>query len=97
MIPNAIEVADCDRPDADRARQALRGELGLQPDDVLLVSVGRLEANKGFHVLIRALAMLAQQNALPARWKWVLVGDGPMRAQLGARHRVGRTGGQRAC
>jgi len=82
VIPNAIEPADCDRPDAVSRAQALRSELGLQADDVLLVSVGRLETNKGFHILIRALAMLVQQNALPARWRWVLVGDGPRRAQL---------------
>jgi glycogen(starch) synthase len=82
MIPNAIEVADCDRPESRSRALALRGDLGLQPDDVLLVSVGRIETNKGFHVLIRALAALAQQRALPVRWKWVLVGDGPMRAQL---------------
>jgi len=78
VIPNAIEPADCDRPDAPSRGQALRAEIGLQPEDVLLLSVGRLEANKGFHVLIRALAALAQQKALPARWRWVLVGDGPM-------------------
>ena len=82
VIPNAIEPADCDRPDAASRAQAWRGGLGLQPDDVLLVSVGRLETNKGFHVLIRALATLTQQKALPARWKWVLVGDGPRRTQL---------------
>jgi len=82
VIPNAIEPADCDRPDAAGRAQALRGELGLQPNDVLLLSVGRLEENKGFHILIRALAMMVQQKLLPARWKWVLVGDGPRRAQL---------------
>ena len=82
VIPNAIEPADCDRPDAAGRAQSLRGELGLQPNDVLLLSVGRLEENKGFDVLIRALATLVQQNALPARWKWVLVGDGPRRAHL---------------
>jgi glycogen(starch) synthase len=82
VIPNAIEVADCDRPDSPSRAQALRGELGLQPDDVLLVSVGRLETNKGFHVLVRALASLVRQGALPGRWRWVLVGDGPKRAQL---------------
>jgi glycosyltransferase involved in cell wall biosynthesis len=82
VIPNAIEVADCDRPDSRSRALTLRGELGLQSDDALLVSVGRVERNKGFHVMVRALAALAQQRALPARWKWVLVGDGPMRAQL---------------
>jgi glycogen(starch) synthase len=82
MIPNAIEVADCERPESRSRALALRGELGLQSDDVLLVSVGRIESNKGFHVMVRALAALQQQGALPARWKWVLVGDGPMRVQL---------------
>jgi glycogen(starch) synthase len=82
VIPNAIEPADCDRPDAAGRAQALRGELGLQPNDALLLSVGRLETNKGFHILISALAALVRQKALPVRWKWVLVGDGPRRAQL---------------
>jgi glycogen synthase len=82
VIPNAIELAESDRPDAaDRAR-VLRARIGLQPEDVLLVSVGRLEANKGFSVLVRALAHLGQRRALPPRWRWVLVGDGPMRGEL---------------
>jgi glycosyltransferase involved in cell wall biosynthesis len=82
VIPNAIEPAECDRPDAPSRAQALRSALGLQPDDVLLVSVGRLEANKGFDVLIRALGALVRQKALPERWRWVLVGEGPMRGAL---------------
>jgi glycogen synthase len=82
VIPNAIEPAECDRPDARTRAQALRGDLGLQADDVLLVSVGRLEANKGFDVMIRALAALVRRAALPERWRWVLVGEGPMRDAL---------------
>lgn len=82
VIPNAIEVADCDRPESRARAHVLRSDLGLQPEDVLLVSVGRIETNKGFHVLVRALAAMAHQHLMPRRWKWVLVGDGPMRAQL---------------
>ena len=82
VIPNAIEPAESDRPDAQARAQALRSEIGLQPEDVLLVSVGRLEANKGFHVLIRALGELARKKALPERWRWTLVGEGPMRDVL---------------
>jgi glycogen(starch) synthase len=82
VIPNAIEPAECDRPDSPSRGRALRAELGLQPEDVLLISVGRLEANKGFDVLIRALGALVRQKALPARWRWALVGDGPMRESL---------------
>ena len=91
VIPNAIEPAECDRPDSPSRGQALRAELGLQPEDVLLVSVGRLEANKGFDVLIRALGALVRQKALPARWRWVLVGDGPMRESLQRASGCGRT------
>ena len=82
VIPNAIEPAESDRPDSPSRGQALRAELGLQPEDVLLVSVGRLEANKGFDVLIRSLGALVRQKTLPARWRWVLIGDGPMRETL---------------
>jgi glycogen synthase len=82
VIPNAIEPGDCDRPDAAARAKALRAGIGLQSGDVLLVSVGRLEANKGFHVLVRALARMAQQKMLTGRWKWALVGDGPMRGQI---------------
>ncbi|RPI50645.1 MAG: hypothetical protein EHM55_20890, partial [Acidobacteria bacterium] len=58
VIPNAIELSECDRPDsADRA-QALRARIGAGADDPLIVSVGRLEANKGFGVLLDALAGL---------------------------------------
>lgn len=82
VIPNAIEPAECDRPDARTRAHALRSALGMQPDDLLLVSVGRLEANKGFGVLIGALAALAQRHTLPEGWRWVLVGDGPDRDAL---------------
>jgi glycogen synthase len=83
MLPNAIEVGECDRPDARERAGALRRSVGLEPDDLLLVSVGRLEANKGFHVLADALARLVQSGRLPRSWRWVLVGDGPMRSELG--------------
>lgn len=82
VIPNAIEVAECDRPDTPARAQALREQIGLKPNDLLLVSVSRLEANKGYGVLIRALAALAHEKALPERWRWVLVGEGPLRAEL---------------
>lgn len=90
VIPNAIEPADCDRPESLSRGQALRAELGMRAEDVLLLSVGRLEANKGFHVMIRALALLAEQDVLPPRWRWVIVGDGPMRDAL---HRAAASAG----
>jgi len=47
----------------------------------VLLSVGRLEANKGFDVLAEALARAARAGGAlaAADWRWVLVGAGPQR------------------
>jgi glycosyltransferase involved in cell wall biosynthesis len=53
-------------------------------EELVLLSVGRLEENKGFHVLAAALGAL--RDHVPAiaggRWRWVLIGDGPYRGRL---------------
>ena len=82
VIPNAIDLDAIDKLYAPERAAALRDRIGLLPGDPLLLSVGRLEANKGFAVLIRALSMLAADGALPSGWRWVLVGQGPLRAVL---------------
>jgi glycogen(starch) synthase len=82
IVPNAVEIADCDRPDAASQAHALRERAGMRSGDFLFVSVGRLEVNKGFAILIRALAALAEDKALPERWRWALVGDGPRAGEL---------------
>ncbi len=92
VIPNAIDIAACDRPDSRTRAIALRAQIGLRPDDVLFFSVGRLEANKGFGVFIRALGELVGSGTLTgSAWRWVLAGDGPQRNALEreiARHRL---------
>jgi glycosyltransferase involved in cell wall biosynthesis len=82
VIPNAIELAECDRPRSRASAAALRQKVGLGPGDTLLLSVGRLESNKGFQVLAEALARVANTGGMVPQWRWVLVGDGPLRSQL---------------
>jgi glycogen synthase len=50
------------------------------------VSAGRLERNKGFDVLASALGPLTRPGGPLAQlpWRWVIVGDGPARADLEA-------------
>jgi glycogen synthase len=82
IVPNAVdlEALDRERLAAVAETASVRARLDLRPDERVLVSVGRLEANKGFHVLAEAL------GRLPAgpRWRWVLIGDGPYRASIEA-------------
>jgi glycogen synthase len=84
IIPNALSLPLVDRlaGAADGAR--VRAAAGIGRDDVVLLSVGRLEENKGFHVLAAALGALERDGArLPdGRWRWVIVGDGPYRSRL---------------
>jgi glycosyltransferase involved in cell wall biosynthesis len=95
-IPNAVDLDTCESAagpaDGHHMRRFLPAGTGF-----ILVSVGRLEQNKGFHVLAEALSLLKSRS-----WYWVLVGDGPARpalerqfATLGLTDRVrvmGRTG-----
>lgn len=86
VIPSAIDVDECLQA-VDRATGAeLRNRLGLDGHDPVVLSVGRLERNKGFHILAAALA--EAQPALGAAWRWVHVGRGKeeeaLRTQIAA-------------
>ena len=63
---------------------ALRAELGLAQDDLVVAAVGRFTDQKGFDILIDAVPSLLQ--SVPAA-KVVLVGDGEKRAELGRQTR----------
>jgi glycosyltransferase involved in cell wall biosynthesis len=63
----------------------LRGRHDVLPDERILLSVGRLEESKGFHVLARALAAVREHGGFDDRpWRWVVLGDGPYRPVLAA-------------
>jgi glycosyltransferase involved in cell wall biosynthesis len=54
----------------------------LQGAFPVFLSVGRIEAYKGFGEVLQALARLHEGGALPARWRWVVVGEGGVRDAL---------------
>jgi glycogen synthase len=83
VIPNALDLPWLDRlasrADGDRVRHAA----GIGRQEVVLLSAGRLEENKGFHMLAAALGALREHgDRLPEHWRWVVVGDGPFRGRL---------------
>jgi glycogen synthase len=85
-IPNAIDLAWLDRLATLADGIQVRTEAGVADDEVVLLSVGRLEESKGFHILAEALAALRDHSPVIAggRWKWVVIGDGSFRGRLTA-------------
>ena len=62
-----------------RRSAELRASWGAGPDDVVVLHVGRMAAEKNYPLLFRAFA--AMQSANP-RIRCVLAGEGPLKAQL---------------
>jgi glycosyltransferase involved in cell wall biosynthesis len=82
-IPNGVDLEALDRVAARADGCRVKKERGIGADEHVLLSVGRLEKNKGFHVLAEALAALrAHGHSVAENWKWVLVGDGPYRSRI---------------
>jgi glycogen synthase len=83
-IPNGIDLvaAGAFAGPADGLLMRQRHQIG--PGEIVLLSVGRLEFNKGFDLLPRALARATADGSTLAAtgWRWVLVGAGPYRAEI---------------
>lgn len=78
-IPNGISP---ERVKPTRSRNIVRAELGINEDEVVLISVGRLAPQKGLEYLLQAVPLMCAQGY--SHFRVVLVGDGPMRADLEA-------------
>jgi len=87
VVPNAIDLDMCDRLAGPADGESIRRRHGLDLAEPLLLSVGRVEQNKGLHVLASALGRL---TGTP--WRWVHVGEGPNRPTLERAIDVGRIG-----
>jgi glycogen synthase len=90
MIPNGIDVGAARRWVNPRTLHALTVQLQLAQRTPLLLSVARLEANKGFDVMLDALARI--RPLLPSKWLWLLVGEGPQHGALEHRIRAMKLG-----
>jgi glycosyltransferase involved in cell wall biosynthesis len=71
VVPNGVFF-----PQADNARARTRARWGVAPEEIIIGSVGRLEAQKAPDVALEIIAGLTRKG-LPVRYIWI--GDGPMR------------------
>jgi glycosyltransferase involved in cell wall biosynthesis len=80
-IPNAVDLEQIDALAGPADGDALRVS-----GTTTLLSVGRLEENKGFHILAAALGAVQERAhpLTPGAWRWVIAGTGPFRARLDA-------------
>lgn len=77
-IPNGVDVHKFKTTSKAQAA-ALRGSLGLEPNQKVLLYVGRLSLEKGLQTLLEAVLPLLKNDS---NLKLCLVGDGPMRADI---------------
>jgi glycogen synthase len=82
LVPNALDLDLVDRMTTSEDGPRVRREAGMAPEQLVLLSVGRLEHNKGFHHLAEALAHVGVQLPAASSWTWVLIGAGPYRPAL---------------
>jgi glycosyltransferase involved in cell wall biosynthesis len=75
------------RPPATRTRAEVRAELGLDARRPLVVAVARLHQQKGYDVLLDALARWGAREPVPLV---AIAGDGPLHDELAARIRAER-------
>lgn len=83
VVPNGVDIALLDslvRADVQEALKVRWTCLAAGKGALKGISVGRLEANKGFEYLLRALAAIKEE--LGAAWTWMLVGEGSLKASL---------------
>lgn len=80
-IPNGVDLARLDSLAAPGSLAELRGRLDLGDAGPLLVSVARLEWNKGFDVALEAFA----RAGLPGGARWAIAGAGSEHSRLSRR------------
>jgi glycogen synthase len=84
-IPNGIDLAEVSAFAGPAEGAIMRQRYGISPGALILLSVGRLEFNKGLDVLAAALGRAREGPALAAPgWRWVIVGAGPFRKAIEA-------------
>jgi len=83
-IPNGIDLVEAAALAGPAEGLTIRQRRGIAPGEMVFVSAGRLEYNKGFDVMADALARAAgSEGPLAATgWRWIVIGDGPYRREI---------------
>lgn len=80
VVPTGINIEHFDQHDQNHPRiKEIRDELGIQPNDYVILSLGRISEEKSIDATIKQMKQLVldEPNA-----KLIIVGDGPYRETL---------------
>jgi glycogen(starch) synthase len=82
-VPNGIDLIELGAMAGAADGRLIRQRYRIAGDELVWLSVGRLEFNKGFDVLADALGRVVRSGRLAHRsWRWVIVGTGPYRREI---------------
>ena len=83
-IPNGIDLIDASAHAGPAEGALIRQRERIGAGERVLLTVGRIDANKGLDVMAMALARASRPGSSLAAtgWRWVIVGAGPFRATL---------------
>jgi glycosyltransferase involved in cell wall biosynthesis len=83
-IPNGIDLAEVSGAAGPAEGALMRQRHGVHAGEFVLLSVGRLEFNKGLDVLASALGRASATGTTLAAcgWRWIIVGTGPYRREI---------------
>lgn len=84
LVPNAVALDELDREAAQVNLLNMRQEYNIDAENsFIFLSVGRLESNKGFEVMLEALGLARKQlESLQPGWRWLVVGSGSQAEKL---------------
>jgi glycosyltransferase involved in cell wall biosynthesis len=80
VLPLAIDLDEIDKGVPTDLQKGVLERLGITGEKTVILSVGRIESNKGFPFLAGALARVKDKIQKP--WCWVIVGRGPQESRL---------------
>lgn len=79
LVRNGVDIPDVQLSEQQRAD--LRSQLGLAPDDLVILNSGRLARQKAQWILVKAASILQQQGR---KIQVLIVGEGGLRPELEA-------------
>ncbi len=83
VLPNGVDINEIKQLISADVQRELAGRWSIpssQSNEIAGISVGRMEANKGFEHLLRALALVKWEPGVD--WRWFLVGEGSLQRYL---------------